>query len=167
MGTRVSNHCLIKICFMKFTCYLLIYYIVVYNPSININFLFVSLYITHFDYSIFRCFIFYRKYVAEPKVHSVQSALPTYANTYSSKKLPITVPNYASVHHVNHPKAENHRLYPHHPKLANHQHPTKHPNHLLRTTNDSLHMPQKLNLLTTATLPQLPSSSVAPSRRIP
>ena len=112
MGTRVSNHCLIKICFMKFTCYLLIYYIVVYNPSININFLFVSLYITHFDYSIFRCFIFYRKYVAEPKVHSVQSALPTYANTYSSKKLPITVPNYASVHHANHPKVENHRLDP-------------------------------------------------------
>ena len=59
------------------------------------------------------------QYVAEPKVHSVQLALSTYANFQFSKKIPIlqklylrTVPNCPNVCHVAQPKPEKHRWDP-------------------------------------------------------
>ena len=59
---------------------------------------------------------FILQYVAEPKVHSVQLALSTYANFQFSKKIPIlqklylrTVPNCTNVCHVAQPKPKKHR----------------------------------------------------------
>ena len=114
------------------------------------------------------------QYIAEPKVHSVQIALSTYANVQFSKKISILPKISTYVQYLTsltffillsrNPKTP--MRPPNHPKME------KSKNHLislhqpLQTSNESSPMPPKLNLSTIATPPPLPSNSAALSQRI-